>query len=34
MKRLRSRTLITLILAAGLAAGVILFCVRLFAHGA
>ena len=33
MKRLRSRTLITLILTAALAAGMILFCVRLIAHG-
>ena len=33
MKRLRSRTLITLILTAALAAGMILFCVRLVAHG-
>ena len=33
MKRLRGRTLITLILAAALAAGVILFCVRLVCHG-
>ena len=34
MKRLQSRTIITLILTAALAAGVILFCVRLIAHGA
>ena len=33
MKRLRGRTAITLILTAALAAGVILFCVRLIAHG-
>lgn len=33
MKRLRGRTVITLILTALLAAGVILFCVRLVRHG-
>ena len=33
MKRLRGRTVITLILTALLAAGVIFFCVRLVLHG-
>ena len=33
MKRLRGRSLIVVILAAALAAGVILFCVRLVRHG-
>ena len=33
MKRLRGRTAITLLLTAALAAGLVLFCVRLVAHG-